>query len=132
MGFSGEWKNQTFKKYNFEAKGAPPNGGVLHPLLKVREEIRQIFLEMGFEEMATNQFVESSFWNFDALFQPQQHPARDQHDTFFLKGNDNFKLSIGLKLKKYPSDPATSTDLPMDYVEKVKEVHSRGGYGSIG
>jgi len=61
--------------------------GVLHPLLKVREEIRQIFLEMGFEEMATNQFVESSFWNFDALFQPQQHPARDQHDTFFLSGN---------------------------------------------
>jgi hypothetical protein len=27
-----------------------------------------------------------SFWNFDALFQPQQHPARDSHDTFFLKG----------------------------------------------
>lgn len=27
-----------------------------------------------------------SFWNFDALFQPQQHPARDAHDTFFLKG----------------------------------------------
>ena len=28
----------------------------------------------------------SSFWNFDALFQPQQHPARDAHDTFFLSG----------------------------------------------
>ena len=36
--------------------------------------------------MPTNNFIESSFWNFDALFQPQQHPARDQHDTFFLKG----------------------------------------------
>ena len=36
--------------------------------------------------MPTNKFVESSFWNFDALFQPQQHPARDAHDTFFLKG----------------------------------------------
>ena len=36
--------------------------------------------------MPTNNFVESSFWNFDALFQPQQHPARDAHDTFFLKG----------------------------------------------
>ena len=36
--------------------------------------------------MPTNRFVESSFWNFDALFQPQQHPARDAHDTFFLKG----------------------------------------------
>ncbi|NWW22056.1 SYFA ligase, partial [Falcunculus frontatus] len=37
-----------------------------------------------FTEMPTDNFVESSFWNFDALFQPQQHPARDQHDTFFL------------------------------------------------
>lgn len=36
--------------------------------------------------MPTDNFVESSFWNFDALFQPQQHPARDQHDTFFLQG----------------------------------------------
>ena len=33
---------------------------------------REIFLEMGFEEMETNKYVESSFWNFDALFQPQQ------------------------------------------------------------
>jgi len=41
---------------------------------------------ISFEEMPTNRFVESSFWNFDALFQPQQHPARDAHDTFFLKG----------------------------------------------
>lgn len=39
-----------------------------------------------FEEMPTNKYVESSFWNFDALFQPQQHPARDAHDTFFLLG----------------------------------------------
>ena len=67
-----------------------------------------------FTEMPTNKYVESSFWNFDALFQPQQHPARDAHDTFFL------------------SDPATSDRLPMEYVEKVKKVHSEGGYGSIG
>ena len=36
--------------------------------------------------MPTHNFVESSFWNFDTLFQPQQHPSRDAHDTFFLKG----------------------------------------------
>jgi len=35
------------KKYNFEAEGIPTDGGALHPLLKVREEIRNIFLEMG-------------------------------------------------------------------------------------
>jgi phenylalanyl-tRNA synthetase alpha subunit len=44
---SGTWKSAHFKKYNFEAEGIYPNGGALHPLLKVREEMRNIFLEMG-------------------------------------------------------------------------------------
>jgi phenylalanyl-tRNA synthetase alpha subunit len=51
----------------------------------VRSEFRQILISMGFEEMPTSRWVESSFWNFDALFQPQSHPARDAHDTFFVK-----------------------------------------------
>jgi len=55
-------------------------------IFQVRKEFREIFFSMGFEEMPTNNFVESSFWNFDALFQPQQHPARDAHDTFFMAG----------------------------------------------
>jgi phenylalanyl-tRNA synthetase alpha chain len=59
--------------------------------MKVRQEFREIFFEMGFQEMPTNRFVESSFWNFDALFQPQQHPARDAHDTFFIKGKMSFE-----------------------------------------
>lgn len=112
---SGSWKTADFKKYNFEAEGAQVRGGALHPLLKVREEFRQIFFELGFEEMATNNFVESSFWNFDALFVPQQHPARDLQDTFYIK------------------DPANTTSLPdPDYVERVKRVHQDGAYGSIG
>jgi phenylalanyl-tRNA synthetase alpha chain len=45
--YRGAWKTSGFKKYNFEAAGIPTNGGALHPLLKVREEIRNIFLEMG-------------------------------------------------------------------------------------
>lgn len=45
--FSGSWKNVSFKGYNFDALGAPPSRGHLHPLMKVRTEIRQIFLEMG-------------------------------------------------------------------------------------
>jgi phenylalanyl-tRNA synthetase alpha chain len=57
---------------------------MLHDCVQVRAQIRKIFTNMGFEEMPTNNYVESSFWNFDALFQPQQHPARDAHDTFFL------------------------------------------------
>ena len=108
----GSWKNKTFKEYNFNALGLVPSGGHLHPLMKVRSAYRQIFLEMGFTEMPTNNFIESSFWNFDSLFQPQQHPARDAHDTFFI------------------SEPRLSTQFPYDYLERVKQVHSEGGYGS--
>ncbi|XP_001951445.1 phenylalanine--tRNA ligase alpha subunit [Acyrthosiphon pisum] len=114
MILSGSWKSTPFKLYNFEALGQPQSAGCLHPLLKVRSDFRQIFLEMGFTEMPTNNFVESSFWNFDALFQPQQHPARDSHDTFFLE------------------NPQTSENFPQEYLNKVKTVHSKGGYGSQG
>jgi len=44
---SGEWEKAAFKKYNFEAEGAPTFGGALHPLMKVREEFRNIFFETG-------------------------------------------------------------------------------------
>ncbi|CAA7016633.1 unnamed protein product [Microthlaspi erraticum] len=108
------WKELKFKECNINAKGAPVEGGHLHPLLKVRKQFKDIFVQMGFEEMPTNNYVESSFWNFDALFQPQQHPARDSHDTFFLK------------------DPSEPKALPEDYVERVKRVHESGGYGSRG
>ncbi|KIO18338.1 hypothetical protein M407DRAFT_84064 [Tulasnella calospora MUT 4182] len=111
---SGAWKTAKFKKYNFDAEGIPPNGGALHPLLKVREEFRNIFMEMGFAEMPTSQFVESGFWCFDTLFVPQQHPARDLQDTFYV------------------SDPPESLSPPTDYYEKVQKVHTVGGYGSIG
>nr|XP_042906092.1 phenylalanine--tRNA ligase alpha subunit [Parasteatoda tepidariorum] len=111
---SSSWKQKVFKPYNFSALGIAPECGHRHPLMKVRAEFRQIFLEMGFTEMPTNNYIESSFWNFDALFQPQQHPARDAHDTFFV------------------SDPQEAGDFPMDYLEKVKQVHSVGGYGSQG
>ena len=57
----------------------------------------------------------SSFWNFDALFQPQQHPARDMHDTFFLKDP--------VKCLSFLDEP---------YVERVRQVHQHGGYGSQG
>jgi hypothetical protein len=45
---SGAWEKASFKKYNFDAEGAPTNGGALHPLMKVREEFRNIFFEMGY------------------------------------------------------------------------------------
>ncbi|TFK43408.1 tRNA synthetases class II core domain (F)-domain-containing protein [Crucibulum laeve] len=111
---SGSWKNSTFKKYNFEAAGIPTSGGALHPLLKVREEIRNIFLEMGFAEMPTSSFVESGFWCFDALFVPQQHPARDLQDTFYI------------------SDPKHALPPEPEYYKRVSEVHEHGGFDSMG
>uniref|UniRef100_A0A0E0QYS1 phenylalanine--tRNA ligase n=1 Tax=Oryza rufipogon TaxID=4529 RepID=A0A0E0QYS1_ORYRU len=132
---SGDWKDLEFKDYNFGAQGQPIAIGYVQPLLEVvREEIQNIFLQMGFTEMPTNNYVESSFWNFDALFQPQQHPARDSHDTFFLEG----KGPVSLKIKaphficSSSAPPAATKQLPEDYLEKVKEVHQRGGYGSKG
>jgi phenylalanyl-tRNA synthetase alpha chain len=111
---TGEWKNAKFKSYNFNAEGVEGSGGHLHPLMMVREQFKEIFLEMGFQEMPTNRYVESSFWNFDSLFQPQSHPARDMHDTFFLK------------------NPESCKEIPADYLKRVKEVHEVGGYGSKG
>jgi len=64
--------------------------------------------------MPTNRFVESSFWNFDALFVPQKHPARDAQDTFFV------------------SRPSTCKSVPQEYMERVKKVHSQGDFGSQG
>ena len=105
MLLSGAWRDADceVKPYNFDSLGVLPQGGHLHPLLKVRTQFREIFLQMGFEEMPTNNFVESSFWNFDALFQPQMHPARDAHDTFFIKGiaNDPFETYLLLEACQY-------------------------------
>ncbi|CAD7950256.1 unnamed protein product [Amoebophrya sp. A120] len=113
---SGEWKTANYKPLNFQAQGAQLPAGQLHPLLKVREHYRRTFFQMGFQEMKTNRFVESSFWNFDTLFQPQQHPARDAHDTFFCES----------------PEAANEHLIPKDYLEDVKTMHEKGGHGSIG
>lgn len=119
---SGAWKTATFKPYNFRALGSDQKAGALHPLNKVRHEFRQIFFEMGFEEMPTNKFVETGFWNFDALFVPQQHPARDLQDTFYIadpRAGEKPRLQ----------GPGQDTEA---YWDSVREVHQAGKFGSIG
>eukprot|EP00924_Labyrinthula_sp_SR-Ha-C_P004768 maker-scaffold_1-snap-gene-11.33-mRNA-1 protein AED:0.10 eAED:0.10 QI:44/1/1/1/1/1/3/67/491 len=112
----GSWKTTTFRDTNWTSTGVNPNGGHLHPLMLVRSEYKKILIGMGFEEMPTSKWVESGFWNFDALFQPQQHPARDAHDTFFIKSPEKDEL----------------LDAPKEYIERVKNIHEKGGFGSIG
>ncbi|KAH6624739.1 tRNA synthetases class II core domain (F)-domain-containing protein [Chaetomium sp. MPI-SDFR-AT-0129] len=121
---SGAWKTATFKPYNFKALGADQHAGALHPLGKVRQELRQIFFEMGFSEMPTNQFVESGFWNFDTLFVPQQHPARDLQDTFYV--SDPVKAG-----RPGPTSAEDKNDYET-YFKNVQEIHENGKYDSIG
>lgn len=77
---------------------------------------------MGFTEMPTNRFVESGFWNFDTLFVPQQHPARDLQDTFYISDP---------AVADKPRDDETGEHL-MQYWEDVCEVHEHGKFGSLG
>jgi len=82
----------TGKKYALESAGfdvsvasADVMVGKNHPVTRLKKKISTIMSELGFQEMEGS-IVESSFWNFDALFQPQDHPARELADTFYLKG----------------------------------------------
>lgn len=87
---------------------------------------------LSFAEMPTQSFVESSFWNFDTLFVPQQHPARDLQDTFYLSGALIPSFPLGRTDQPFLLDPALSLDPPKDYYDRVAKVHEHGDYGSLG
>jgi len=63
-----------------------------HPLRDTINEIREIFVTLGFTEINGN-LTQSCFWNFDALFTPQDHPARELQDTFYLDGFISKKIA---------------------------------------
>ena len=81
---SGSWKTASLRKYDIHKLPKTAYPGKTHPYQRLIDEMRQILLEMGFIEMHGG-IVQSAFWNFDALFQPQDHPAREMQDTFYLK-----------------------------------------------
>lgn len=70
-----------------------------HPLKDTIDEIREIFVTLGFSEIFGN-MTQSSFWNFDALFTPQDHPARELQDTFYLDGISDKKIATSDQIKK--------------------------------
>ncbi|MHA7734000.1 phenylalanine--tRNA ligase subunit alpha [Nitrosopumilus sp. S6] len=70
-----------------------------HPLKDTIDEIREIFVTLGFSEIYGN-MTQSSFWNFDALFTPQDHPARELQDTFYLDGISAKKIATPEQIKK--------------------------------
>jgi phenylalanyl-tRNA synthetase alpha chain len=70
----------------------------IHPLKDTINEIRETFVHLGFTEILGN-LSQSCFWNFDALFTPQDHPARELQDTFYLKGLNAKQLATPTQIK---------------------------------
>ena len=77
------------EKLDVTLPGKRPQFGAKHPLSIVLDEIKEIFIGMGFE-IAVGPEVEDSYYNFEALNIPKDHPARDTQDTFYI--NDNILL----------------------------------------
>lgn len=101
---TGEWASAKLRKYNVKTPPKRIFAGKKHPYQSLIDEMRDILISMGFTEMYGG-IVQSSFWNFDALFQPQDHPAREMQDTFFL---------------------SLTEELPKNY-KAIKEIHESGG-----
>ena len=105
---TGSWKDLKFRGYDVRAEHPETFPGKMHPLQRTIKDIRQIFLLMGFTE-SRGSILESAFWNFDCLFQPQDHAAREMQDTFYIKEPKEVNL---------PSS---------QLVDKVSEAHENGG-----
>ena len=110
----GGWREVDIQPYDVTLAAKQLYPGKEHPFQRTLDRVRRVFLEMGFEEIVSP-WIESSFWDFDALFQPQDHPARDMQDTFYVARPDRCRLP----------DPAL--------VERIRNTHENGGdTGSTG
>ena len=111
---SGEWKEVEFRRYDVQTFAPTVAPAKKHPLSRLGSEIRRLFTDMGFTEMGSD-YVQSAFWNLDVLFTPQDHPARDLQDTFYLESPASVELT----------DDAL--------VDRVRAIHEDGGgTGSTG
>jgi len=105
------WKGKRFRRYDVTSAVPEVSGGKRHFVNQAIDYGRRVWTDMGFEEMSGD-FIQSSFWNFDALFTAQDHPVREIHDTFFI----DKKTSLPDKI----------------LVKGVKEAHEKGVAGSKG
>ena len=85
---SGAWEGRNFKPYEINAPVEPSRAARRHPLRETISEIKKAYLSMGFYEVS-GPMVEPAFWVFDSLFVPQDHPARDVQDTFYLSNPEH-------------------------------------------
>jgi phenylalanyl-tRNA synthetase alpha chain len=107
---SGKWKDVELSALDVEAPAPAVYPGRSHPLVDIIEEVKEIFVGLGFSEI-DGPMVQSGFWNFDALFTPQDHPAREMQDTFYISGERE-------------AIPASK-----DQIAKVSNVHKSGWGG---
>lgn len=111
----GEWRNVRFQKYNIEARVAASWPGKKHPYLSFLDEVRSKLVTLGFQEMVGTS-VELSFFNFDALYTPQDHPARETDGIYRIKQPEYGNI-----------------DGYSQAVNRVKATHENGGEtGSTG
>ncbi len=112
---SGKWKDVEFRKYDVQTFAPAVYPAKKHPLSRLGAEVRKLYTDMGFTEV-DEEFVEPAFWDLDVLYVPQDHPARELQDTFYLSNPAKFDLSKDEELVKI-----------------VKEIHENGGdTGSTG
>jgi len=105
---TGKWREISLQKYNIEAPVARTWAGKKHPYLAFLDEVRDKLVQLGFKEMTGAQ-VETCFFNFDALYQPQDHPAREPTDIYYIKEPQYGDLEKHLQALK-----------------QVKETHENG------
>ena len=105
---TGKWHTSKLQKYNIEAPVAKTWPGKKHPYLQFLDEVRAKLVNLGFQEM-TGTAVETGFFNFDALYVPQDHPAREESDIYYIKDPQYGDISAH-----------------GEAVEHVKETHENG------
>lgn len=103
----GGWKGKTFRQYNINLKPSRTAVGRKHAYRAFLDTVKYKLVSMGFEEMR-GPLVEPEFWNSDALFMPQFHPARDIHDVYFVEKPDSVK------------------NLPEPFASQVGRTHEKG------
>ena len=103
----GSWRNVRFRKYTIGLSPARIPVGKKHPYREFLDLVKVKFVGMGFEEMR-GPLVENEFWDMDALYMPQFHPARNIHDVYFVK------------------EPTHSPPIQEPFLKQVKQAHERG------
>jgi len=104
---TGLWEKASFKPYNVSASGKRIYPGKMQPYNAFLSSVRRRLVELGFKEMG-GPVIETEFWNFDALYQAQNHPSRDWTQTYSLK------------------TPKTGTLPDKKIVSQVKASHENG------